>query len=59
MNNTKWRTIRLSDKTHQKLSAYTLKVETYDEAIQRLLRDEKEREKVSETSTAKKIERLL
>jgi hypothetical protein len=58
MTNTKWRTIRLSDKTHEKLSAFCLKVETYDEAIQRLLREEKEAE-TKPNSTEKRIERLL
>jgi len=59
MDNINWRTIRVHPKTHEKLSAYTLKVETYDEAIQRLLRDKKEREEATETKTGKKIERLL
>ena len=38
------KTIRVSAKTHNKLSQFCLKVESYDEAIQRLLREEKERE---------------
>ena len=59
MENNDDKTIRVSKKTHEKLSAYCLKVETYDEAIQRLLRDEKEREEARETETGKKIERLL
>ena len=33
----------VSSDTHAKLSAYCLKVESYDEAIQRLLREEKEK----------------
>ena len=37
------RTIMVSSDTHAKLSAYCLKVESYDEAIQRLLREEKEK----------------
>ena len=38
------KTIRVTAKTHKKLSDFCLKVESYDEAIQRLLREEKERE---------------
>ena len=52
-------TIRIKVATHNKLKGVALYVETMDDVINRLLRDEKEREESVKTETGKKIERLL
>ena len=48
-------TIRIKVKTHNKLKAYALYVESMDDVINRLLKEDKERESVVKAGYEEKI----